>query len=546
MKSKTRRRVIALVLCMVMLLSCGVTTLAEGNTAEPAVTDEAATQDEAAAAVQSETEEETATISDSQTSMTAAEPETTVEETAPAEASVQAEPAAEDATVPAETKSAPAEETAEPTQETAESDVAVQSEEPAVTEESAEAETETAESTETEKETAAFQASYTLEDGSATITASAEEGVFPEGTTLKAERITEESDQYDSVEESLAAEAEKDNKDLLDFVAFDITFFDEAGNEIEPDGSVDISIQFEKDITLGTNTDDSLSLVHVKDDATTEIVESDINIDENKIENIEFTASAFSVYAITNTQKGIEEIYSEEIPVGSYGTVEFWHRVDGNISVEFSTQKPSVHYSYKTRIRIHLDDGVKEIVDGWIYNPNNENLNQRDGDSDIAVSVKPGNGYWFKNQCKWSKGTDDKNPSRFTGSGPTGVDKPGEDNPYYLDIYLTATSPQKTDTQITDGTKAISVDLYNYNEDEYNNYVMKTLQGGYTGSLLLRSPWNTTYKTNHYKVPDDEQDKNGHNNTCGPTGIYYGLASMVQGNAANGEYEDYNIDFGVV
>ena len=38
MKSKTRRRVIALVLCMVMLLSCGVTTLAEGNTAEPAVT----------------------------------------------------------------------------------------------------------------------------------------------------------------------------------------------------------------------------------------------------------------------------------------------------------------------------------------------------------------------------------------------------------------------------------------------------------------------------------------------------------------------------
>ncbi len=543
MKSKTRRRVIAFVLCMVMLLSCGVTTLAEGNTAEPAVTDEAATQDEAAAAVQSETEEETATVSDSQTSMAAAEPETTVEETAPAEASVQAEPAAEDATVPAETTSAPAEETTESTQEAAESDVAVQSEEPAVTEESAEAETETAESTETEKETAAFQASYTLEDGSATITASAEEGVFPEGTTLKAERITEESDQYDSVEESLAAEAEKDNKDLLDFVAFDIAFFDEAGNEIEPNGEVNVSIQFEeKEVFDSLESADDLSLVHIKEDSVVENVEANIDTDASTIKNVDFISSAFSVYAIT--KNGISETFSGVIPADSYGTVEFWHRIDGNIEIKFSTDKPTdKQYIYQTFITIYVDDTEKKEIKGWLYTDIDKDLNTQEKDSDISVSVKPGDGYWFKDQCKWKKGKNDNNPTRFTGSGPTGVDNPGDDNQYYLDIYLTNKSPQKADTQITDGTKAISVDLYNYNEDEYNNYVIDTLKGGYTGSLLLRSPWNTTYKANHYKVPKNDREENGHNNTCGDNGIYYGLAHMSRGNAEEGDYENYNIDF---
>lgn len=57
MKSKTKRRIIAWILCMVMLLGCGMSTLAEGESEDPAVVEND---------VQEETAEETDTVEEAQ------------------------------------------------------------------------------------------------------------------------------------------------------------------------------------------------------------------------------------------------------------------------------------------------------------------------------------------------------------------------------------------------------------------------------------------------------------------------------------------------
>ena len=87
MKSRVKKRVIALMLCMVMVLSSGISTLAEGDAGTPEATEEvSSTNDESAV----NTEPDTAVAEESQSrSNTAVETETAAEENAPAEAEAQ-------------------------------------------------------------------------------------------------------------------------------------------------------------------------------------------------------------------------------------------------------------------------------------------------------------------------------------------------------------------------------------------------------------------------------------------------------------------------
>ena len=83
MKSRVKKRVIALMLCMVMVLSSGISTLAEGDAGTPEATEEVnSTTDESTV----NTEADTADVTDAQSRMnTAAETEETTEETVPTE-----------------------------------------------------------------------------------------------------------------------------------------------------------------------------------------------------------------------------------------------------------------------------------------------------------------------------------------------------------------------------------------------------------------------------------------------------------------------------
>lgn len=78
------------------------------------------------------------------------------------------------------------------------------------------------------------------------VTAEAqEEGALPQNTTLRAESVNENSSvSYDTVSQKLAKAAEDKGSSLKGFVAYDVYFADADGNRVEPNGRVNVTIEY--------------------------------------------------------------------------------------------------------------------------------------------------------------------------------------------------------------------------------------------------------------------------------------------------------------
>ncbi len=520
MKSKRRKRIIAVMLCMVLAFSTGISTIAEAEpeatpatvAAEPE-TKEAAVQSAEADAQTQETQIQQETTSEPQTQE---EPQT-AEESGQTE-TVQAEQKQQKA----QTEDATRTEEVQTQEETAGQETETQGKTAAETKEASEEQgEETADGEEETEGSPTFSTSVEAEDKSATVHISAEEGVFPEGTTVVAKRIDSSNAEYGQVEKSLENETAKSNKDVLDFVAYDITFRDAEGNEIEPEGEVQVSLDFHDMELGGTSKEDStVSVIHIKDDFSTETVQSDVDLTGDQLKQVEFKADEFSIYAVT--AGGIVETYSNEIQAGDYVSIEFWDKEtkEGTQEIKFRKTNQLAQNDRGVHIRVYIDDN--SVLDEKYEITEPESSAFENGQINMQTTVRPGENYWLKQACTWQKANEDTT-STFGGSGSTGPNKAGNAGEWnVLTIYLTAKKPNKSCTQEgqgENGTKDILVDLYNYNTDNYNNYV-----GLNRNSLLLRSAWGN-YKADNYKF-----DAGAWNISCGKTGIYYGLASMQNGN----------------
>ena len=86
-----------------------------------------------------------------------------------------------------------------------------------------------------------------------------------------------------------------------------------------------VSIEF-KDVTLGGAGDKNttVNVVHIKDDASTETIKSDIDIKKEQLKTVDFTTDEFSIYAVTTS--GIEEKHNSTIEVGDLAVIEFWNK----------------------------------------------------------------------------------------------------------------------------------------------------------------------------------------------------------------------------
>ena len=127
--------------------------------------------------------------------------------------------------------------------------------------------------------------SFSGSAGGVHVEADAEEGVFPEGTEMKVTAIPRR-EALRAAEE--AADAEKEVKDA---VGVDISFLDEDGKEIEPDGGVSVSLSLEKAIE-----GEEFSVLHKEEDGSVETVTEDADA-----RGADFTADSFSVYVISGT-----------------------------------------------------------------------------------------------------------------------------------------------------------------------------------------------------------------------------------------------------
>lgn len=295
MKSKTFKRCIAIMLCMVIVLSGSGYLLAESL------------QEGTTAGTETEVQsEEGTTVEEEQNSTD----EGTVEVDVP-------------------------EDEEEQTQENAQTPA--QEETPSETEEQV-AETPTAETPAEEVESEEPILQLTYEDDKVKITVDAvEAGNIPNGATLSVTpiekkeitssmsadekaKVEEINDQYDLTEQKLKEKAENETYDIAGFLAYDITFADANGNKLEPNGDVKVSMKYkqaeipeEAKKVLAENDDSTLdvTVMHLEEDEQGEVKEVvDMVADENetaevettsamKVKKAEFVTDSFSVFTLT-------------------------------------------------------------------------------------------------------------------------------------------------------------------------------------------------------------------------------------------------------
>ena len=309
MKSNTKKRLIAFMLCMVLVLSSAISAFADDLNTQA--------QDQTTTMAESETQ---ASVADEPvaTSMD----DSTDEQQPVAEAEGNQEQAVE---TPSENEeAAPAVEN--PTTEAPEEQ---QTEAPAENEEPA-----------TEETQPILQLTY--EDDNVKVTVDAvDAGNIPDGASLSVTPIIKKeitdsmsdkekeeakamNDQYNHTEKKLQEKAKDEPYDIAGFLAYDITFVDADGNKLEPNGDVKVSMEYKKaeipeeakKVQKEKKDEQELdvTVMHLEEDEQGKVKEvadlSDATVqngslenlktnNDKKIEKIEFVANSFSTFTIT-------------------------------------------------------------------------------------------------------------------------------------------------------------------------------------------------------------------------------------------------------
>ena len=314
MKSKMRKKLIAFMLCMVLVICNSVSILAdtpaaETTTAEKQVKETQSTKDESASEEDKTTEskEDTSKQSDEET---APETKTTEKKEETTEATTEKK---EESTTEATTKAKEETTTADKTDNKEETTTAEEN-----SETSDKKSTEEEKSTETkDEENAVTELTYENDDVIVTVSEVAE-GAIPEGAELKVVPIlkddTETQAQYTEVEQKIQEKAAETETEIKGFLAYDITFVDEDGNEIEPNSEVKVSMEYRKAaIPTELSEEDAknaeVSVMHLEEDADGNVshvvdmgeagkIDTLETTDAKQVEKVEVKTESFSYYTI--------------------------------------------------------------------------------------------------------------------------------------------------------------------------------------------------------------------------------------------------------
>ena len=320
MKRKMKKKLIAFMLCMVLVICNSVSILADTpaaatTTAENQVSETKTAKNEKSSEENKSTDDNDTSKQSEETDESkdeAPEATTTEKKEETTEATTEEKEDATTATTEAEepTTEATTEDkaTTEASDETSESDekkeattAETSSETSGTTEETTEAADETTMTAEGDETTAATELKYEDEQVLITVTAN-EENAIPAGAALKVVPIlkndTATQAQYTEVEKQLKDKSEKEDYTTLGFLAYDITFTDAQGNEIEPNGQVVVNMSYKKAVlpsgieaTDEEIADANVAVLHLEEDANKQVQNVADLSENNQLQNIELTDS---------------------------------------------------------------------------------------------------------------------------------------------------------------------------------------------------------------------------------------------------------------
>lgn len=330
MKSRNKKRLLALVLCMVVAISNSSFIFAsETGQAEYPQEAEVQTQDEAVANdmdVAAYAADEGQAVADEQPAVVeqvAAEPETTAE--TPAAQPVAEAPAAEQPTTEAPAAETPA----------AQEPAAVPTEETAPAAENATAETPEEDATQAEAENQ--QLTWSQSVGDTTVNVTAEAGALPADAQLSVTEITSE-DEVKEIEKAVEEKAIEEQFSIKNIFSYDIKFL-VNGSEVQPTTPVQVSVD-----TPEITSSENAAVLHVDDNNVAEDMKGAVD-GEGKVV---FDAPHFSKYVIV--QKGNSKV---------------------NVTIEYydDTQNPkTMIYASKKELSPGESISNYDIADNWTFN----------------------------------------------------------------------------------------------------------------------------------------------------------------------------------
>lgn len=275
----------------------------------------------------------------------------------------------------------------------------------------------------------------TYENDQVTVTVSAaEKGIIPADAELKVVPITEDKeteDQYKDVEKKLQEKAEEEEYDIAGFLAYDITFVDQDGNETEPKGEVKVSIDYkEAAIPESVSEEDAqnaeVTVLHLEENEKGEVKEvvdmaqnEQVDVlattEENKVEKAEVRTESFSSFVIQwgnayRDQANIFYVDKNGIEIDIQGAKSDPLYLPNGKNAIFEDYKGQSSYEY---LGAHLDSvsglevwSVKRDFNGnWTYK-------EKEGGSDKAWISNTRNIYLVYNYE--SQTNEDINKIRFS------------------------------------------------------------------------------------------------------------------------------------
>lgn len=204
------------------------------------------------------------------------------------------------------------------------------------------------------------------------------EDAIPAGASLKVVPIRadnkETEEQYREVKEQLDKKAENEEYDIAGFLAYDITFVNENGEEIEPNGYVKVTMEYKEEVIpegVETSKDENfgVTVMHLEENETGNVKDVvDIVADTNKeaiiettegakVKKAEFETDSFSSFVITWTTGS--DIWKKTAKV----TV---HYVDENGNEILDVQQADITGSLVSNSPITLSEYIKDI-EGYDY-----------------------------------------------------------------------------------------------------------------------------------------------------------------------------------
>ena len=302
MKSKMRKKLIAFMLCMVLVICNSVSILADAPAAATTTTEkqvkETGTAKSEGASKEEQSADDEKDTSEQSDEESAPETETTEKKEETTEATTEDK---EDATTATTTKAkeetTEATETSDKDETTGAEDDSDKKDETSETseEETSETSEETTETTEETLEETADKITFEQTvDGVKIIVTAENEDVLPADAVLSVTKITSDTE-LQKMEDAVAEDIVANETTIKDMMAFDIKFM-QNGTEIQPNGTVTVAFE-----NTGYEAENGISVYHVDDAAQNA---TDMSATTDTEADVQFETTHFSNYVIINNGEG--------------------------------------------------------------------------------------------------------------------------------------------------------------------------------------------------------------------------------------------------